>query len=984
MNKLILTLLSFIWLLLLFSGQAYANTDYMISTSPEYSCVNWVWTLKLVFGSTRHHVDTRYYRIDHAGYISLWDAARTSILRAWNWYIPWCGCPTPNSSIRNIAPSNGIQQKSSSSEPDFRWHGGPGWYLNWWPYRSGSYPAEVGPWNTINFVNTNQEATAHTLHYGTYQTAWFWNTTAVITFYPVGNWVVNPSCYPPSCDSTVANTTLRTAPLDSTGAKCSDGSPANFVSTTDATGKTTYTWKCQKTGTTAATCNAYYKPLCIPTATDGCCGETRANPNAWSDLTKRTDLPQCRYSALLNNTTYALSGWVMPTQTWPVTLGINSTTNCRPPVDGKPRIICDSDPFSTIVGTLTSFTLPSTVTQKIGRCTIKFDAADVCIPRTTDTVDLKAYPCDITITNPSSPLYCKWNACDPSISDSRHPFYCLREVITDNVCTKLTDGFGNPVYNYATNKITSVLWKVISNEYHSNYNGTGDATIYASWAVTVVGNQYCEAICTMVGTTKCCPWSTNPICNPTIPTPCDPTITDKTNARYCKPNPTCVKTATESCCIPTVANNYCGTSSVCDPTITNKTQIWYCCDSAITDKNNPRYCEVVTPSPTCTPTKDNNYCNPIGEVETQPGCGDSTAKCITIPKKKACTWYLEVWNGTTWTRDGESILYDEPNAYRVVITDADPICRGGLISIQKISGTGWTLTGNITYGQNGIFRTTVTKTSTDTPTTQRWITVSALFTQPGWLTYFLTESPYDFSNTPLSITGNRMKWVRIIGNSAGTTITNFNLNNAWVIGEQTGPAAVTARNAMIKNAALLTRWMVPNGEKSINDIYYAEGDFNYSSLSGKEFKTLILKGNLTIDTNIPDGSNKWIIVLAKDTGVDGNIIVWDSVTFIHALVFAEGTFRGASKFADALNPKIQLVLKGSLFSRNTVWWSATIQNLYLAWWAKTTDRDAAFRQDLNTVRNGNGNATYKNYKDPFVIDFDNMQSAPPPGFTISL
>jgi hypothetical protein len=50
--------------------------------------------------------------------------------------------------------------------------------------------------------------------------------------------------------------------------------------------------------------------------------------------------------------------------------------------------------------------------------------------------------------------------------------------------------------------------------------------------------------------------------------------------------------------------------------------------------------------------------------------------------------------------------------------------------------------------------------------------------------------------------------------------------------------------------------MIPNGEKSINDIYYAEGDFNYSSLSGKEFKTLILKGNLTIDTNIPDGSNK--------------------------------------------------------------------------------------------------------------------------------
>jgi hypothetical protein len=36
------------------------------------------------------------------------------------------------------------------------------------------------------------------------------------------------------------------------------------------------------------------------------------------------------------------------------------------------------------------------------------------------------------------------------------------------------------------------------------------------------------------------------------------------------------------------------------------------------------------------------------------------------------------------------------------------------------------------------------------------------------------------------------------------------------------------------------------------------------------------------------------------------------------------------------------------------------------------------------VRNGNGDALYKNYKDPFIIDFDSMQAAPPPGFTFWL
>jgi hypothetical protein len=111
------------------------------------------------------------------------------------------------------------------------------------------------------------------------------------------------------------------------------------------------------------------------------------------------------------------------------------------------------------------------------------------------------------------------------------------------------------------------------------------------------------------------------------------------------------------------------------------------------------------------------------------------------------------------------------------------------------------------------------------------------------------------------------------------------------------------------------------------------------------------------------------------------------VTYIHALIFSEETFRGISQTAGVLNPKTQLVLKGTLFSRNTVGGYAELGKYYTSGGSPTTDPNLAFRQDLNNVRNGYGCQAgvtctlYKGYKDPFIIDFDNMQSAPPPGFS---
>ncbi|MFZ2256108.1 MAG: hypothetical protein WAW59_01020 [Patescibacteria group bacterium] len=151
----------------------------------------------------------------------------------------------------------------------------------------------------------------------------------------------------------------------------------------------------------------------------------------------------------------------MSTQDGPTIVSLTGTTACRPPVDGKPRILCDADPFTNITGTLSSFTLSGSVTQKTGLCRVIFDAPDVCSPRE-----------DVITIKPVTP------ECDPTVKNINDPKYCPRTVAETTVCLKLTDKFGNPVYDYATNRIESVLDKVEKNEYYKEYNTGTDNTRY--------------------------------------------------------------------------------------------------------------------------------------------------------------------------------------------------------------------------------------------------------------------------------------------------------------------------------------------------------------------------------------------------------------------------------------------------------------------------------------------------------------------------
>ena len=483
---------------------------------------------------------------------------------------------------------------------------------------------------------------------------------------------------------------------------------------------TRYSWSCQQAGGNPVSCtNAQYKPL-DPTS----CNETRLPP-------------QCIYS--VKNADKSIS-----TQDGPLTLTLASTTACRAPVDGKPRVVCTAS-TGTITTSLAGFTLPQAVTQKAGTCQVVFDAPDTCSPRS-DTINII----------PTTPQ------CDPQIKDDKNPAYCPRTIVNNTVCVKLADKYGNPVYNYATNTIISILGKVESNSYY----GAGDTTVYTPGVFSVVGNEYCIPIC-VAGT---CPPPVS--CADTNSCPPPPSNCDPMN-KTCAPV-TCIKTTTETCT---------------DPVITQP-------GGGI-----------------CIQSVANSQCTPPGPVITQPGGG------TIITRKKACTGYLEVWNGIEWTNNGDIILYDQPHTYRVVVRDTDPVCQGGSLSINTISELGGGFANSIIYSATGTFTATITKRDTDTPTSLRGIAVQAVFTQPGGITYGLTDLDTDFTDTPIQITGNRMKGVRVIGNTAGTNIGEFNLNNGWVVAEQ-GPITNAARSTMLQKVALLTRGITSGS--LINGILYIE------------------------------------------------------------------------------------------------------------------------------------------------------------------
>jgi hypothetical protein len=175
-------------------------------------------------------------------------------------------------------------------------------------------------------------------------------------------------------------------------------------------------------------------------------------------------------------------------------------------------------------------------------------------------------------------------------------------------------------------------------------------------------------------------------------------------------------------------------------------------------------------------------------------------------RKKSCTGHLEVFDGGAWSTNG--VLYDTEQLYKIVVDGDSPACIGGTLSLNSINAlTGSLDTGTVRFSPAGSFTAMITRPAGATERTPRGISVSVMYTEPsGGIRYGLTAANDDFTDKAISISGDRMKGVRVLGNTLGSNMSMFNLNNGAALAEQTA-LVTTSRNAMIKNINLLTRGM---------------------------------------------------------------------------------------------------------------------------------------------------------------------------------
>lgn len=203
-------------------------------------------------------------------------------------------------------------------------------------------------------------------------------------------------------------------------------------------------------------------------------------------------------------------------------------------------------------------------------------------------------------------------------------------------------------------------------------------------------------------------------------------------------------------------------------------------------------------------------------------------------------------------------------------------------------------------------------------------------------------------------------WVNIVG--------NIQWDGKWSITGQdsnfSDVSVVEARKQIQSQAYEMVRWM-KSGDM-VNGVKYVEWDF---SLSGNpNYETLVVRnGNLSISGNVNSTWKTFGIIVLSDNSYKvetdyakangGNIYIQNTVTKIHAFIYADGVIRSANaswnSYADS-QITTPLDMKGALFTRNTVWWAVLAGSSYiLPGGTTTTNLSLAEKYDLNFLRKAN-------------------------------
>ena len=212
------------------------------------------------------------------------------------------------------------------------------------------------------------------------------------------------------------------------------------------------------------------------------------------------------------------------------------------------------------------------------------------------------------------------------------------------------------------------------------------------------------------------------------------------------------------------------------------------------------------------------------------------------------------------------------------------------------------------------------------------------------------------------------------------------------------------RSEIRKNAYLLMKNM--QDWDVLNNVKYTEWDINIS-WNIFWYETLVVKNwNVIIDWNLNTFWKKlWIIVLKDsynvktDYDISWNIYITPNVTYIDAILYADWWLISADvswlpfivdSSERTWNLQNQLVLKWSVFTRNTIGWAVLATWYYLLpWWERTLDFDNTLIYDLNYIRrwnnlwdwidvNNDWNEYNDWYSDPFIIKYNPIIQINPP------
>lgn len=274
--------------------------------------------------------------------------------------------------------------------------------------------------------------------------------------------------------------------------------------------------------------------------------------------------------------------------------------------------------------------------------------------------------------------------------------------------------------------------------------------------------------------------------------------------------------------------------------------------------------------------------------------------------------------------------------------------------------------------------------------------------------YYLSGKEAGNDLSPIIITSEgfvwtNVKWTKQTWSSSKTVLT-------WQWDNFSDLSEAKMRSDIRKNAYSFIKsmksWTIVNG------VAYFVWDIKMSEITWV-YETIVIKDwNLIIDKNIPSQIKPlWIIVLRDnynvktDYNLKWNVYVNKDIKNINAVIYADwwiissdnwnptSYLTDSSYRTDSLS--WSLIIKWSMFTRNTIWWAILSNNNYLLpGWINITESDANFNNamiyDLNYLRTWKEcispviNALWKvtcpskKYKTTFIIEYDpKIQTNPP-------